>query len=53
MPSTPAAPLFAFTRFHAPQLRLTSLAVVSLRRDFHPQECVHAGRTKKNRRTAV
>ena len=30
-----------------PQLRFTSLAVVSSRRDFHPQECAHAGRTKK------
>jgi hypothetical protein len=29
------------------QLRFTSLTVVSLRRDFHPQECAHAGRTKK------
>ena len=33
-----------------PQLRFTSFAVVSSRRDFHPQECAHAGRTKKNRR---
>ncbi len=30
------------------QLRFTSLAVVSSRRDLHPQECAHAGRTKKN-----
>ncbi len=30
-----------------PQLRFTSLAVVSSRRDFHPQECAHAGRTIK------
>jgi hypothetical protein len=29
------------------QLRFTSFAVVSLRRDFHPQDCAHAGRTKK------
>jgi len=28
-----------------PQLRFTSLAVVSSRRDFHPQECAPAGRT--------
>jgi YD repeat-containing protein len=30
-----------------PQLRFTSLAVVSLREDFHLQECAHAGRTRK------
>ena len=29
------------------QLRFTSFAVVSLRRDFHPQDCAHAGRTTK------
>ena len=29
------------------QLRFTSFAVVSLRRDFHPQDCAHAGRTKE------
>ncbi|VVQ23467.1 hypothetical protein PS938_05415 [Pseudomonas fluorescens] len=29
------------------QLRFTSFAVVSLRRDFHPQDCAHAGRTQK------
>jgi hypothetical protein len=29
------------------QLRFASLAVVSSRRDFHPQECAHAGRTTK------
>jgi hypothetical protein len=29
------------------QLRFTSFAVVSSRRDLHPQECAHAGRTKK------
>jgi hypothetical protein len=28
-------------------LRFTSLAVTSLRRDFHPQERAHAGRTNK------
>ena len=27
------------------QLRFTSFAVVSLRRDFHPQDCANAGRT--------
>jgi hypothetical protein len=30
------------------QLRFTSLVVINLRRDLHPQECAHAGRTKKN-----
>ncbi|MFN8960417.1 MAG: hypothetical protein ACK5YV_02475, partial [Betaproteobacteria bacterium] len=30
-----------------PQLRFTSLTVVSLREDLHLQECAHAGRTKK------
>lgn len=29
------------------QLRFTSLAVTSSWRDFHPQECAHAGRTMK------
>jgi hypothetical protein len=29
------------------QLRFTSFTVVSSRRDFHPQDCAHAGRTKK------
>ena len=29
-----------------PQLRFASLTVVSSRRDFHPQECAHAGRTQ-------
>ncbi len=29
------------------QLRFTSLTVISSRRDFHPQECAHAGRTEK------
>jgi len=27
------------------QLRFTSFAVINLRRDLHPQECAHAGRT--------
>jgi hypothetical protein len=27
------------------QLRFTSFVVINLRRDFHPQECAHAGRT--------
>jgi hypothetical protein len=27
------------------QLRFTSFAVINLRRDLHPQECSHAGRT--------
>ena len=31
-----------------PQLRFTSLAVVSLREDFHLQDRAHAGRTTKN-----
>ncbi|WP_223442410.1 hypothetical protein, partial [Pseudomonas sp. BF-R-19] len=29
------------------QLRFASFAVVRLRRDFHPQDCAHAGRTIK------
>ena len=33
-----------------PQLRFTSLAVVSLREDFHLLECARAGRTKKRGR---
>jgi len=28
-------------------LRFTSFAVINLRRDLHPQECAHAGRTIK------
>ena len=32
------------------QLRFASFAVTRLRRDFHPQECAHAGRTKKKDR---
>ena len=35
------------------QLRFTSLAVVSSRRDLHPQECAHAGRTMKTTAEAV
>ena len=31
------------------QLRFTSLAVVSSRRDFHPQDRAHAGRTNRKR----
>jgi hypothetical protein len=31
-----------------PQLRFTSFAVVSLREDFHLQDCAHAGRTNAN-----
>src|SRR5690606_1783059 len=31
------------------QLRFTSFAVINLWRDLHPQECAHAGRTKKSR----
>ena len=30
------------------QLRFASFAVINLRRDLHPQECAHAGRTKKS-----
>jgi hypothetical protein len=33
------------------QLRFASLAVISSRWDFHPQECAHAGRTKKKARS--
>jgi hypothetical protein len=29
------------------QLRFTLFAVINLRRDLHPQECAHAGRTYK------
>ena len=29
------------------QLRFTSFVVINLRRDLHPQECAHAGRTSK------
>ena len=28
------------------QLRVASFAVINLRRDLHPQECAHAGRTR-------
>jgi hypothetical protein len=31
------------------QLRFASLAVTSSQRDFHPQECAHAGRTQRKR----
>ena len=31
------------------QLRFASFAVINLRRDLHPQECAHAGRTKKRK----
>jgi hypothetical protein len=31
------------------QLRFTSFVVINLRRDLHPQECAHAGRTKAKR----
>ena len=34
------------------QLRFTSFAVISLRRDLHPQECAHAGRTKAKSRAS-
>jgi len=34
------------------QLRFASFAVINLRRDFHPQECAHAGRTNNNARMA-
>jgi len=27
------------------QLRFASFVVINLRRDLHPQECAHAGRT--------
>ena len=30
------------------QLRFTSFAVINLRRDLHPQECAHAGRTDRS-----
>src|SRR5205085_636450 len=29
------------------QLRFASFVVTNLRRDLHPQECAHAGRTRK------
>ena len=36
------------------QLRFASFAVINLRRDLHPQECAHAGRTnKKGRRSGL
>lgn len=43
--------LYALLRQHAlAQLRFTSFAVINLRRDLHPQECAHAGRTKQRAR---
>src|SRR5439155_5356313 len=33
------------------QLRFASLIVINSRWDFHPQECAHAGRTRKKPRT--
>jgi hypothetical protein len=35
------------------QLRFTSLVVTNLRRDLHPQECAHAGRTNQGRLAAA
>ncbi|WP_233203143.1 hypothetical protein, partial [Chitinimonas sp. BJB300] len=35
------------------QLRFTSFAVINLRRDFHPQECAHAGRTQQSGQPAA
>jgi hypothetical protein len=35
------------------QLRFASFAVINLRRDLHPQECAHAGRTNKKRSLAA
>jgi len=35
------------------QLRFACLAVASLAGDFHPEECAHAGRTKKATRNRV
>jgi len=34
-------------------LRFTSFAVINLRRDLHPQECAHAGRTRKKGQSVV
>jgi hypothetical protein len=34
-------------------LRFASFAMINLRRDLHPQECAHAGRTKKKTAEAV
>ncbi len=49
--SCPSARSFALrflpTLGHPCAVALTSLAVINLRRDLHPQECAHAGRTKK------
>src|SRR5512133_901017 len=35
------------------QLRFASFAVINLRRDFHPQECARAGRTRKRARGSL
>jgi len=35
------------------QLRFASFAVINLRRDLHPQECAHAGRTKTKNPTSL
>jgi hypothetical protein len=35
------------------QLRFTSLVVINLRRDLHPQVCAHAGRTHEKRHPQV
>ena len=35
------------------QLRFTSFVVINLRRDFHPQECAHAGRTHEKGEAAA
>ena len=41
------------TQTGLPQLRFASFAVINLRWDLHPQECSHAGRTKKKARGHV
>ena len=48
----PAASIHASSPQSVPlmQLRFTSLTVTSSWRDLHPQECAHAGRTKKTGR---
>src|SRR5690606_14531913 len=33
-----------------PQLRFASIGMVSFRRDFHPQDSAHAGRTRRSPR---
>ncbi|MDD2947319.1 MAG: hypothetical protein PHD68_06600, partial [Rugosibacter sp.] len=35
------------------QLRFTSFVVINLRRDLHPQECAHAGRTIEKNSTVT